>query len=145
MLILVRPHTSRLDGPAVAWYLSKVSRIDGALFAVDPDFARHPVYGPLLRAYGKWVGGHTMVPMDATSQYSLRTLLKALIAGKPVVIFPQGTGLKEGPDRPDMPGVDWLVKKSGAPVMRLTLDHTTCIPVVHTPETKDDIHAKHAS
>jgi 1-acyl-sn-glycerol-3-phosphate acyltransferase len=99
---------------------------------VDPDFARHPVYGPLLRAYGKWVGGHTMVPLDTSSPYALRTILKALKAGTPVVIFPQGTGIKDGPDRPDKPGVDWLIKHACGPVMNLTLDHTTRIPVLRT-------------
>ncbi len=142
-LILVRPHTSLLDGPAVALYLRKVGI--QAVFAVDPDYARHPVWSRLLNAYG-WLTGrlaagrHTMLPLDATRPYAVRTIARLLDQGRDVVIFPQGTGLKNGPDRPDAKGVDWLVGrtfKRGGKVYsvprqtrRITLSHDGLFPRV---------------
>jgi 1-acyl-sn-glycerol-3-phosphate acyltransferase len=108
-LILVRPHTSLLDGPVVALYLRKVG-IRRAVFAVDPDYSRHPVWSSLLNAYGWLTGGHTMLPLDAAHPYGLRTIDKLLDQGKTVVLFPQGTGIGN-PDRPDARGVDWLVER----------------------------------
>lgn len=60
MLILVRPHVSLLDGPFVAWKLRKTPAPCGvralrgvqALFPVDSDYARHPLWSHILRAYG---------------------------------------------------------------------------------------------
>lgn len=108
-LILVRPHTSLLDGPAVALYLRKVSI--QAVFAVDPDYARHPVWSRLLNTYGWLTGRHTMLPLDATRPYAVRTIDRLLDQGRDVVIFPQGIGLGD-PDRPDAKGVDWLVGRT---------------------------------
>ena len=145
-LILVRPHTSLLDGPAVALYLRKVG-IQKAVFAVDPDYARHPVWSRLLNAYG-WLtgglaaGGHTMLPLDTARPYALRTIDRLLDQGRDVVIFPQGMGLGD-PDRPDAKGVDWLMErtfKQDGKVYRvtrltrqLTLSHEGLFPRVMAP------------
>ena len=56
MLILVRPHVSLLDGPAVAVWLSRMGLYQ-TVFAVDPDYARNPVWSRLLNAYGWLTGG----------------------------------------------------------------------------------------
>ena len=137
-LILVRPHTSLLDGPAVALYLRKVG-IQKAVFAVDPDYARHPVWSRLLSAYGWLTGGHTMLPLDTSRPYALRTIDRLLDQGGDVVVFPQGTGIGN-PDRPDAKGVDWLVErtfKQDGKVYRitrlprqLTLSHAGLLPRV---------------
>ncbi len=137
-LILVRPHTSLLDGPAVALYLRKVG-VQKAVFAVDPDYARHRVWSRLLNAYGWLTGGHTMLPLDTSRPYALRTLDRLLDQGKTVVLFPQGTGLGD-PDRPDAKGVDWLVsrafKQDGKVYQverltrQLTLSHVGLLPRV---------------
>ena len=111
MLILVRPHTSLLDGPRVAWRLYR-SGMRRAVFPVDPDYARHPFYGRLLRAYGWLIGRQEMVAMDAGQPYALRELAALLRAGRTVVIFPQGTGLSD-PHRHDRPGAAWLVRVTG--------------------------------
>ena len=92
MLILVRPHVSLLDGPAVARFLPKAG-IYQAVFAVDPDYARHPVWSRLLNAYGWLTGGHTMLPLDAIRPFAMRELSRILQSGRDVVIFPQGTGV----------------------------------------------------
>ena len=110
LLILARPHTSLLDGPRLAWWLTNVG-MRGALFPVDPDYARHPVWSRLLRIYGRMAGGHRMIALDSESPFGLRTLARALRGGNAVALFPQGTGLREGPDRPDRPGAQWLIRQ----------------------------------
>ena len=85
MLYVCRPHTSYLDGFAVARWLTRRHVVRGAVFAVDPDFALHPVWSALLRLYGKWVGGHTMVPIDSRKPFAIRTLVAALKDGRAVV------------------------------------------------------------
>ncbi|MHB1494493.1 MAG: 1-acyl-sn-glycerol-3-phosphate acyltransferase [Acidithiobacillus sp.] len=124
MLIIVRSHTSLLDGPAVALWLARERQLSHCLFAVDPDYARHSVYSPLLKAYGWLVGRHTLLPLDQQRPFALRKMFSALGAGQHVVIFPQGTGISE-PDRPDQPGMDWLLRKAGkeASILSLSLRH----------------------
>jgi 1-acyl-sn-glycerol-3-phosphate acyltransferase len=128
-LILARPHASRWDGFVVAWYLRQVGGHGGYLFAVDPDYARHPVYRRVLNGYGRLMGGHTMVPLDQRSPLAMRTLIRTLQGGGKVVLFPQGTGLTR-PDRPDLPGAAWLIRKARPLVTELRLDHSGRVPVV---------------
>jgi len=112
LLILARPHVSLLDGPRLAWWLSHGGmHTRNVLFPVDPDYAKHPVWSRLLRSYGRFVGGHRMVPMDTDKPFSLRLLAKELRRGNAVALFPQGTGIKDGPDRPDKLGALWLIKE----------------------------------
>ncbi|MBU2765721.1 1-acyl-sn-glycerol-3-phosphate acyltransferase [Acidithiobacillus ferrivorans] len=121
MLILVRPHVSLLDGPAVAAWLPRIGLVQ-AVFAVDPDYARHPVWSRLLKAYGWLTGGHTMLPLDATRPFAMRELLRILDQGRDVVIFPQGTGIGDSA-RPDAGGCGWLLEKTSRRVMEITLSH----------------------
>lgn len=119
LLILARPHTSLWDGPRLAWWLSRSRGIRGAVFPVDPDYARHFLWARMLRGYGRWVGGHRMVPMDSQSPFGLRHLARALRRGQTVVLFPQGVGIADA-DRPDRPGARWLVEHA----------RPRCLPVV---------------
>ena len=121
MLILVRPHVSLLDGPAVAAWLPRMGLVQ-AVFAVDPDYARHPVWSRLLNAYGWLTGGHTMLPLDVTRPFAMRELLRILQSGRDVVIFPQGTGIGDHA-RSDARGCNWLTEKTSRRVMEITLSH----------------------
>lgn len=131
-LILVRPHASLWDGFVVAWHLHQIGGHDGYLFAVDPDYARHPAYRHVLNWYGRLTGGHTMAPLDQRSPLGMRTLIRTLQGGGRVVLFPQGTGLAR-PDRPDLPGAAWLIRKARPLVTEMQLDHSGRIPVVVPP------------
>ena len=132
MLILVRPHVSLLDGPAVARFLPKAGIVQ-AVFAVDPDYARHAVWKHLLNAYGWLTGGHTMLPLDATRPFAMRGMLRLLNQGRDVVIFPQGTGIGDSA-RPDAGGCGWLLERASGEartsrrVMEITLSHETRWP-----------------
>jgi 1-acyl-sn-glycerol-3-phosphate acyltransferase len=123
MLILVRPHTSLLDGPKVALQL-RIMGIRGAIFPVDPDYARHPVWGRLLKAYGWLLGRQEMRAMDSSKPYALRELALLLKAGRTVVLFPQGTGLSD-PHGPDQPGAAWLMCVTGVSVVEWDLSTRT--------------------
>lgn len=107
MLIVVRPHRSLWDGPKVAWRLYRQG-YRNCLFAVDPDYACHPVWGRVLRLYGHACGQAEMLPLDTSRPFSLRALARLLREGRTVVIFPQGIGLND-PHRPDRPGWRWLI------------------------------------
>ena len=109
MLILVRPHTSLLDGPRIAWTLYRRGLLR-CVFPVDVYYARHPVWGALLRAYGRLCGHAEMRAMDRTSPFALRELARLLQRGRIVVVFPQGTGLADS-HRPDQDGWRWLVRR----------------------------------
>ena len=59
----------------------------------------------------------------------MRTLIRTLQGGGRVVLFPQGTGLAR-PDRPDLPGAAWLIRRVRPMVTEMYLDHTGAIPRV---------------
>jgi len=120
LLILVRPHTSLWDGPRVAWWLSQACGVRNAVFPVDPDYARHPFWSGLLRRYGRWVGGHQMIPLDSRSPFGLRYLARSLHSGQAVVLFPQGVGLGR-PERADAPGYSWLISRERPQVVSIRI------------------------
>jgi len=126
MLILASPHTSLLDGPALSWWLGQRG-YRRVLFAVDPDYARHPLWRPLLQVYG-WRHGHRMVAVDSRRPFGLRRLLEAHRFGWSLAVFPQGTGIGD-PGRPWQPGADWLVR-------RLCVEHRD-LPVVSVEMAHD--------
>lgn len=136
-LILVRPHTSLLDGPYTAWRL----RDRPCVFPVDSDYARHPLWGRMLRAYG-WLLGHRMIALDVARPLAIRTVLNVLRNGETVVLFPQGTGLSD-PQRPDQPGTLWLLRRAGVLAEHWRLEHWRGIPVslVRTPEIAERFHS----
>lgn len=109
MLILVRPHTSLLDGPRIAWTLYRRG-YRRCVFPVDPHYARHPLFSVLLKAYGRLCGNAEMRPMDSRSPFAMREILSLLQCSRTVVIFPQGAGIEDA-NRPDQPGYAWLTRK----------------------------------
>ena len=128
-LILVRPHASLLDGPVIARYLHQMGGHCGYLFAVDPDYTRHPFWRRALTWYGRVHGHQCMVALDQRSPMALRVILRTLEAGHGVVLFPQGTGISN-PERPDLPGAFWLAQKSRSQITEIRLDHSRWIPQV---------------
>lgn len=131
VLALAGPHTSLLDGPAVSSWL-RSRGFHRVLFAVDPDYARHLLWRPLLLTYGLLQGGHRMVPVDSRRPYGLRRLLRAHGEGWDVLIFPQGTGISNA-TRAEQMGYSWLASRilrenPDTPVVRIIVDHTRWWP-----------------
>ncbi len=137
-IFIVRPHTSYLDGPAVARWLTQSRNVRKAVFAVDPDFAKHPFWRFVLNVYGRWIGGHTMVAMDSTRPFAIRKLLKVLREGGNIVIFPQGTGIQLGAKRPDQQGFIWIMAKTNARIIPCHLRHQRKWPEIEMPKYSSD-------
>jgi 1-acyl-sn-glycerol-3-phosphate acyltransferase len=84
------------------------------------ELARIPIWGWLAQRYG-------MIPIDREGGAgALRRLLKlaaeATAAGRPVVIFPEGTRVPHGEAPPLQPGLAGLYRALSLPIVPLALD-----------------------
>jgi 1-acyl-sn-glycerol-3-phosphate acyltransferase len=114
--ILAPNHISLSDGPVIA--ARSPRRI---LFAVDPDFALSPVWSTFMRAWGA-VTRCDFVAAGPGRILGLRALLARLELGGWVCLFPQGGVSPAGEAAlPDLGGLEWLARRSGAPVYRVAM------------------------
>lgn len=111
-VIVVANHTSYLDPPLVG-----ISSPGFLLFLAQAGLRRFP---PLRW----WLGavGVTLIDRDAPSKEALRVLADSLRAGHPVGVFPEGTRSKDGSVHPFRNGVEFLVRRTGAPVLPVGID-----------------------
>lgn len=113
--IIICNHESLLDGVIIAFASPRPLH-----FAINTNHSlRHPIITPFLR----WLerrGLGTIVPMDGSSIYGIRALRKALDAGEPVLIFPAGRRTLD--PTLEHPGYRWLHEKTGAPIVRATIE-----------------------
>lgn len=114
--ILTANHVSFLDGILIS-LVSPVKMV----YAVDPEFSVHsPVASRGLRLLEK-LGLGIVIPMDQSSPFGIRRLLLALKCNQSVMIFPEGRISDDGRPNQDLPGVDWLAKRSGKEIIRLEI------------------------
>lgn len=66
--------------------------------------------------------GVTLIDRDAPSKEALRLLSDSLKAGHPVCLFPEGTRSRDGAVGPFRSGVEFLVRRTGAPVVPVGVD-----------------------
>lgn len=115
-VILTSNHLSLLDGVIIA-----LASPRPLAFAVNVG---HAMDNPITRAGLAMLAsmglGH-VVALDSGRPIAARQLLQALRAGQSVMVFPEGRISPDGRPLPPMPGVDWLARRSGAPVLRLRL------------------------
>lgn len=113
--IVCANHVSLLDGVLIA-LISPAP----LTFAVDTAFSRRSrlaIAGMALMArmgYGKGV-----VPLDSGSSFGLRRLKNLLDAGESVMLFPEGEISPDGRRRAAQPGLEWLLKRTGARVVEV--------------------------
>ncbi len=114
--ILAPNHISLSDGPVIAARAPR--RI---LFAVDPDYALSPIWSTFMRAWGA-VTRCDFVAAGPGRILGLRAMLARLEMGGWVCLFPQG-GVSAVGDAalPDLDGLEWLARRSGAPVYRVAM------------------------
>jgi 1-acyl-sn-glycerol-3-phosphate acyltransferase len=109
-------HVSLLDGVIVA--LASPAPL---VFAVDTDFSRR---SPIAR-FGfnvlSRIGFGTVVPLDRSAPFGMRALKRALLSGANVMVFPEGGISVSGDRQPDKPGLSWLVAKTGASLVEVTI------------------------
>ncbi|HEY8192230.1 MAG TPA: 1-acyl-sn-glycerol-3-phosphate acyltransferase, partial [Alphaproteobacteria bacterium] len=82
-MVIVADHTSMFDGALLAATLP----VD-AMYAIDTyqyeKFKRHPIFGPLMDSV-------EMYTLDPANTKSIDRMTEKVKAGKPLVIFPEGT------------------------------------------------------
>jgi len=84
------------------------------------ELLRIPIYGWFCRKFG-------MIPIDRTAGgAAIRALLRgadaAVAAGRPVLIFPEGTRTEPGAQHPFQPGVAALARRIGGAVVPVATD-----------------------
>lgn len=71
------------------------------------------------RLFGAYLRSVNTVPVDqeGVAKDGLRTVLKLLEAGQPVLVFPEGERTHKGPMNPLRPGVHLLIRRSMVPIV----------------------------
>lgn len=112
--ILVANHVSWLDPPMIEFALGVPIRYMAKreLFAV-------PVIGFVLRAIGNFP-----VRRGESDRRAIETALRVLEAGQPLGFFPEGTRSKDGVLHRAKPGIAYLARRSGAPLVPIAIAGT---------------------
>ena len=112
--ILVSNHISWYDPPAIEFALGIPIR-----YMAKIEVFRMPLFGGLLRAIGNFP-----VRRGEADRGALDTALRVLAAGQPLGFFPEGTRSRTGALRRAKPGIAFLAKRSGAPLVPLAISGT---------------------
>ncbi len=103
--VIASNHASFMDPPLV-----------GVAYAGDLYYLARST---LFKGFFAWLLPHwNAVPVDrdAADLKSMKTILRTLKEGKPVLMFPEGTRTTDGNLLEAKPGVGMLIAKSGVPV-----------------------------
>jgi 1-acyl-sn-glycerol-3-phosphate acyltransferase len=115
--IVLANHGSYIDGLLMAM-TSPVPMT----FAADPAYAvDHPVTSKALGWLSR-IGFGRVVPVESKSPFGARSLLMAWRQGEHIMIFPEGGVRKRAEPLPAWPGAEWLIEKTGAPVVLVLVD-----------------------
>jgi len=111
-VLFVANHTSYLDPPMIG-----ISSRRWVGFLAQAGLAK---LGPLRW----WLGqvGVTLIDRNAPSKDAMRIVADCLASGEVVGIFPEGTRSKDGAVGSFRTGVEFLVRRSGAPVVPIGID-----------------------
>lgn len=105
-VIVCANHVSLLDGIIVAL----ASPVPLA-FGVDSEFSRKSKIASSGLNLLAWLGFGSVVPIDASSPFGIRSLSKSMKLGNSVMLFPEGRISDSGAPGPEQPGVQWLASK----------------------------------
>jgi 1-acyl-sn-glycerol-3-phosphate acyltransferase len=116
--VVASQHQSELD------ILVLLARLELPAFVFKQELLKMPLFGACLRPAG-------MIPIDrAGGAPAIRGMVtaarKAMAAGRPVVIFPEGTRVAPGVRGTLHPGVVALAAITGAGVVPVTVDSGRC-------------------
>ena len=112
--ILVSNHINWYDPPAIEFALRIPVR-----FMTKHELFAIPLVGFALRASGKFP-----VRRGERDRGALETALRVLAAGQPVGFFPEGTRSKDGALKRAKPGIGFLARRSGAPLVPIAVTGT---------------------
>jgi len=105
--IVAANHISGYDPPAIEFALRTPVRFMG-----KQELFQVPLLGGFLRAIGNFP-----VRRGASDREALETALRVVEAGQPLGFFPEGTRSKDGRLRRARPGIAFLARRSGAPIV----------------------------
>jgi 1-acyl-sn-glycerol-3-phosphate acyltransferase len=105
--LAISNHQSYLDPPAIG--LTTPRRL---VYLARASLFRNPVFGALIR-------GLNAVPIDqdGVGKEGIKAILQQLLAGKTVLVFPEGTRTPDGTMQPLRPGIHLLIKRTSAPIV----------------------------
>lgn len=111
-VLLVSNHASYLDPPMIG-----ISAGRWVGFLAQAGLAK---LGPLRW----WLAqvGVTLIDRNAPSKDAMRLIADCLLRGEAVGIFPEGTRSADGAVAPFRTGVEFLVRRTGAPVVPVGID-----------------------
>lgn len=105
--LIASNHQSNHDPPLVASVMPGATTI-----MAKQELFKPPVFGPMIRALGA-----IPVRRGQLDREALRQCLGALRSAKPLLIFPQGTRVREPGEGRTHTGVAWLARNAGVPVV----------------------------
>lgn len=112
--IIAANHISWMDPPVVEFALGVPVR-----YMAKREIFGVPVLGFVLRAIGNFP-----IRRGESDRRALETALRVLAAGQPVGFFPEGTRSKDGCLRRAKPGIAFLARRSGVPVLPVAVRGT---------------------
>ena len=113
-VILASNHRSFLDPFLIGCFIGRP-----IYFVAKQELFANPIVGWLLNSLGAFP-----VRRDASDDETVDTALRLLESGRPVVIFPEGTRITDGPLGMPRRGVGRLALQSGAPVVPVAVAGT---------------------
>lgn len=116
-VIVTANHVSLIDGILIA-LASPVHMV----YAVDTEYSRHSWWAARGLAALSGLGLGRVLPLDAESPHGIRSLSRLLQAGGIVMVFPEGRISRDGLAQPEQPGLEWLVRRTGARVVSLRIE-----------------------
>ena len=112
--ILVSNHISWYDPPAIEFALGLPIR-----YMAKAEVFRAPLIGGILHGIGNFP-----VRRGEADRGALETALRVLSVGEPLGFFPEGTRSRDGKLRRAKPGIAFLARRSGAPLVPLAITGT---------------------
>ena len=112
--IVVANHISWYDPPAIEFALNVPLR-----YMAKKEVFGVPLIGGILRGIGNFP-----VRRGESDRGALETALRVLAAGQPLGYFPEGTRSRSGAMQRAKPGIGFLARRSGAPLVPVAISGT---------------------
>jgi 1-acyl-sn-glycerol-3-phosphate acyltransferase len=112
--LIAANHISWYDPPAIEFALNVPIR-----YMAKRELFRVPLIGGVLYAIGNFP-----VRRGEADRGALEMALRVLAAGEPVGFFPEGTRSRDGTLRRAKPGIGFLARRSGAPLVPVAVRGT---------------------
>lgn len=123
--VLVANHINWYDPPAIEFALGIPVRY----------MAKRELFAIPLIGFALWAAGNFPIRRGESDRRALETALRVLEAGCPLGFFPEGTRSKDGRMRRAKPGIGFLARRSGAPLVPIGVSGTPHAGIRIPPRT----------